>query len=330
MGSLKKVGVVAILLAVLAFVYPTDYSSYLIPFEDKVYEIVGENLEAEVIAEGFTFTEGPAWHAELGKLYFSDIAENKVYIWSEMDGTTLELDPSGTNENIEGFSQPGINGILVVPETGQLLVANHGLRSLQFIDPASKGRLTLTNGFQGKKFNSPNDITLSRDDAIYFTDPPYGLAGWNNSPLKELGFNGVYKLSPDGDVTLIDDSLSMPNGIHLTPDEDFLYVAVSEAISPAIYRYQKQTDGSYGNRQLWFDGRPYLEDRYIGTTDGLTVSSDGMVFATGPGGVFIIEPEGKVLGLIAFDRPAANCTLGEDEKSLFVTVSNRVVRIRLR
>ncbi len=329
MGSLRKLGLIPILMLVWAFDYPIDSNSYLIPFDDAVYDIVGDNPEIEVIAEGYIFTEGPAWHAVLGKLYFSDIANNKMYIWSETGGATLELDPSGTNENIEGFSQPGINGILVVPSTGELLVANHGLQALQLIDPISKDRQTLTNGFQGKKFNSPNDITLAQDGTIYFTDPPYGLEGWNDSPLKELQFNGVYKRSTEGTVTLIDDTLTMPNGIHLSPDENYLFVAVSDAMNPAIYRYERQDDGNFGERKLWFDARSFLGERYNGTTDGLTVRSDGTVFATGPGGIIIIDPSGRELGQIVFDRPVANCTLGENEKSLFATVSERVVRIKL-
>lgn len=302
----------------------------LIIYDGKVLEIIQQDVRAEILATGFTWSEGPAWHAEQNKLYFSDVPENKMYSWSQNSGLKVEFDPSGSDVNIEGFREPGTNGILVVPETGKLLVANHGIRGLQLIDTTTKERETLTGLFEGKKFNSPNDITLAKDGTIYFTDPPYGLRGIDQSPLKELAFNGVYKLASNGDISLVDSSLSYPNGIHLSPDNRSLYVALSDGSRPVIMKYSIQDNGEFAKGVEWFNTKPYMTDKTAGITDGMAVGSDGTIFASGPGGIFIIAPTGNLLGIIALDRAAANCTLGQDEKDLYITAKDLLLRVPLR
>lgn len=326
---IKRVSLFYFALTLIVCAQETNSVARLEIHNDRILKILNKDINAEVLASGFTWSEGPAWHNEQEKLYFSDVPENKMYSWSENDGLKIEHDPSGSNINIEGFREPGTNGILVVPSTGKLLVANHGIRGLQFIDTTTKERETLTELFQSKKFNSPNDVALAEDGTIYFTDPPYGLRGINNSPLKEQPHNGVYKRATNGVVTLVDGSLSYPNGIHLSPDNRSLYVSVSDGNRPVIMKYTLQQNGEFGAGYEWFDTKPYMNENTRGLPDGMTIGRDGTVYASGPGGIFIIDPSGELLGIIALDRAAANCTLGPNEKSLFITASDVLMRVPL-
>lgn len=298
-------------------------------WDDSLSEIIASDAVIEVLAEGFQWSEGPAWDKKRQRVYFSDVPQNKVHIWSDMNGLQTFLDPSGIpNDQANGFREPGSNGLLVMPN-GKLLIANHGKRALELMDLDTQDRTLLMGEYQGKSLNSPNDIVLAKDGTLYFTDPPYGLEGLDASPLKELDFNGVYKLAIDGTLSVIDSTQTFPNGIALSPDEQFLYVAVSDLKTPKIMRYSKNTEGEFDKGQIWFDAKPYQEEGLPGLPDGMVVAESGHIFATGPGGVFILSPEGKPLGQIRTDRATGNCTFGDDGKTLYITAGNSLVSVRL-
>ncbi len=300
----------------------------IISFDPALADIVDEQAEIRELARGFTWAEGPAWDAQRQRLYFSDVPENRAYQWGPNEGVSVFLDPSGLQRGSpDGYRETGSNGLLMMPED-RLLIANHGTRAVEILSLATTKRTTLTSQYSGKRLNSPNDIALSRDGTLYFTDPPYGLTDLDASPLKEQPHNGVYKVAPDGDMVLIDDTLSLPNGIALSPDEATLYVAVSDPDAPIIYAYTKTQDG-FGNRRVFFDATDFSAQGWKGLPDGMDVAESGHLFATGPGGVFILNARGAALGLIRLERPTANCTLTAGGR-LFITSQDRLLLVQTK
>jgi gluconolactonase len=186
----------------------------------------------------------------------------------------------------------------------------------------------LATHFEESRFNSPNDLVQSSSGAIYFTDPPYGLAGRNRSPIKELRHNGLYRLDPNGRVTLLDDSLTFPNGLVFSPDERILYVAISDPELPIWVAYDVDADGLLSNRRVFADAAPEAAAGLPGLPDGMTIDASGNLFATGPGGIHVMTPAGKRLGRIDLGQKIANCAFGEDGHSLFITSTNLVARLR--
>ena len=314
------------ILAVLAATVAAQPADTIIQYDPRLAAVLEPEPPIKTLATGFVWSEGPAWDHKRARLYFSDVPENKAYVWSADDGARVFLAPSGLQSSQPGFRETGSNGLFVA-SGDRLLIANHGARSVEAFDLASGIRTTLASRFQNKRFNSPNDTVEASDGTIYFTDPPYGLTGLNKSPIKELAHNGVYRLSVSGDVTLVDGSLTFPNGVALSPDEAFLYVAVSDPDAAVIYRYARQADGSFGARQVWFDATSYVRDGKPGLPDGLAIASSGHVFATGPGGVFILSPSGEVLGQIRLPKATANVTFGGEGSTLFITSSDRLLAI---
>ncbi|MEL6416103.1 MAG: SMP-30/gluconolactonase/LRE family protein, partial [Pseudomonadota bacterium] len=291
--------------------------------------IVSPDAEIEVLADGFTWPEGPVWVEEEAALYFNDVPENKMYRWEDGVGAVLFLTPSGggTPESTANMREPGANGIIEWSEApGKLLLADHGARGLSVLDPQTKDRTTITSGFDGKSLNSPNDIVQREDGGLYFTDPPYGLRGLNDAPEKELPFNGVYFLSVDGALSLAIDDLSFPNGVALSPDEETLYVAVSDPENAVIMAYDTTPDGSVSNGRVFFDANSELRDGG-GLPDGLVVAANGTLFATGPAGVYVLSPDGSVIGTVSTGMPTSNCTLDDEEEFLYMTSSSVLARV---
>lgn len=296
---------------------------------DDMGAIVAPNTKIEILADGFTWPEGPVWVEEEDALYFNDVPENKMYRWEQGTGATLFLTPSGggTPESTANMREPGANGIIEWSKApGKLLLADHGARGLSILDPNTKDRTTITSRFEGKSLNSPNDIVERRDGGLYFTDPPYGLRGLNDAPEKELPFNGVYFLSVDGTLSLAVDDLSYPNGVALSPDEETLYVAVSDPENAVIMAYDTNQDGSVSNGRLFFDANADLREG-TGLPDGMVVAANGTIFATGPAGVYVLSPEGNVIGTISTGMPTSNCTLDDSEEYLYMTSSSVLARV---
>ena len=184
----------------------------------------------------------------------------------------------------------------------------------------------LVDRYRGRRFNSPNDLHVARSGAIYFTDPPYGLVGGDASPDKEMAYNGVYRWTPGGGVDLIDDSLTRPNGIALSPDETRLYVSVSDEAAPRIMVYDLESR----TPSLWLDLKPMHARGGAGLPDGMKVARDGTLVCSVPGGMMILTPDAEPLGLISTGAPIANCAFGEQGRVLYLTANDRVLRLPLR
>ena len=190
-------------------------------------------------------------------------------------------------------------------------------------------KITLASRHDGRRFNSPNDLVQRSDGAIYFTDPPYGLERLNDSPLKELALNGVFRLDPSGRVSVIDDQLSFPNGIALSPDERTLYVANSDTKHPIWIAYSLDVKGALVARRVLADASDLASTTEPGLPDGMTVDAQGRLFATAPGGVLVMTAEGRRLGLIRTGGPIANCEIGDNGRTLYMTSKNVLARVRL-
>ncbi|MDI1363330.1 MAG: SMP-30/gluconolactonase/LRE family protein, partial [bacterium] len=235
--------------------------------------VAAPDAKIEQLADGFVWSEGPVWVKDGGYLVFSDVPANTMYRWSEADGASVFLKPSGYDgPPTTVFREPGSNG-LALDAAGDLLVCDHGNRSLSKVDLKTRKKTILLDRYQGKRFNSPNDLVVARKGAlagaIYFTDPPYGLEGMNASPIKEMAFNGVYLRRPDGSVLVVDDKLTFPNGLALTPDETRLYVSVSDPDGPVIMAYDLGPDGLPVKSQIFFDAMALHTASGPGLPDGM-------------------------------------------------------------
>ena len=281
----------------------------------------------EVLAEGFRWSEGPVWDRAQGRLLFSDVPNNVVHSWSETGGAAVFLRPSGyTGPEGRGGREPGANG-LAFDARGRLILCQHGNRQLARL--AADGRFeTLAERFEGKRFNSPNDLVLAKDGTIYFSDPPYGLARTFEDPGREIGWNGVYRLAADGRLTALVRDLKAPNGIGLSPDGRTLYVGQSDPERPVVMAYDLKADGTVAGGRVLFDTKP-LRALGPGAPDGMKVDARGNVFTTGPGGVLVVTPKGEYLGAIVTGVPTANCAFGgPDGATLYVTANDKLCRIR--
>lgn len=280
----------------------------------------------EKLAEGFSWSEGPVWVKAGEALLFSDVPQNRVYRWTEGKGITVFLEPSGfTGEGYEGRER-GSNG-LTFDRQGRLTLCQHGDRRLARLAPDGKNFATLVDRWEGKRLNSPNDLCFDRAGNLFFTDPPYGLGP--NTP-KEIEFNGVYRLSVDGKLTVLSRELERPNGIALSADERTLYVANSHGPRPIIMAYPLHAGGTVGKGRVFWDSTELVKrTKRTGALDGLKVDTRGNLWATGPGGVLILNAEGKHLGTILTGHATANCAFGgPDGRTLYMTANNTLLRIQ--
>ena len=291
--------------------------------------LVDPNAVIELLAEKkFEWAEGPVWDATARRLLFSDIPRNMIWEWSPQGGLKPFLKPAGYT-GAEPFTgrEPGSNG-LVFNKAGELVMCQHGDRRVAKV--VAGKFVTLVDRYQGKRLNSPNDLVIKSNGDIYFTDPPYGLPKGADDPAKELDFQGVYRLSAQGEVTLLTRELSRPNGIAFSPDERTLYVANSDPQRAIVMAYPVKDDGTLGTGKLFFDKTQAAQEKKPGLPDGLKVSRDGTVWATGPGGVFVYSPDGKHLGTLATGVPTANVTFGDDGSTLFITADKNLARVRTK
>jgi len=295
--------------------------------------LIAPDVEIEQIASGFQWTEGPVWVKDGGFLLFSNLSPdaNTIYRWSRKDGVSAFLTPAGyAGPPTPTLREPGSNG-LAIDRSGALIICDSGDRSLTRYDFKSGQRTTLADRFEGKRFNSPNDLAIARDGAIYFTDPPYGLEGLEKSPVKELSFSGVYRLSPEGTLALLDKEFLYPNGIAFSPDQKTLFVCNTDRKLAIIRAYTLGADGMPTGFTTFFDYRPLFAPGAIGVPDGLKIDQAGNVFAAGPGGHLVIAPSGKLLGVIEIPgRYATNSAFGEDGSTLFIAATDTVARLRLK
>lgn len=302
--------------------------------DPKLDDYVPKDAKIEKLAEGYTWAEGPVWVKDAGGGYllFSDVPGNVVHRWGEGKGVSEFLKPSGFTGKTppEGTKEPGSNGLAIGPD-GLLTLCQHGDRRVARLGKSGMFE-TLADKFEGKRFNSPNDLCFDKGGNLYFTDPPYGLPADKRAQLSELKFNGVYRLGKDGKLSLLTKDMSFPNGIALSPDEKTLYVAQSDPAKPVIMAFELDaTAGTVKPGKVFFDATAGAKAGKKGMPDGLKVAADGTLFATGPGGVYVISPDGKHLGTIApGDWPTANCAFGDaDGKTLYMTSNHMICRIKL-
>jgi gluconolactonase len=285
--------------------------------------LVPKDAQIEKLAGGFTFIEGPLWRPS-NALWFSDVVGNVVRQWTPDGKVTEILRPGGYDGNslpADGFNGP--NG-MTADKDGAVLLCQHGNRRIVRIGKDMKVT-TLVDNFEGKKFNSPNDLVFQSDGSLYFTDPPYGLPKGDDDPSKELKFNGVFRLA-NGKLQAIVKDLTRPNGIALSPDEKTLYVAVSDDAHKVWMRYDLAANGTVSNGKVFADVTAEKED---GLPDGMKLDSQGNVYGAGPGGVWVFSPDGKHLGTIKPPETPANCGWGDDGKSLYITARTGLYRIKL-
>lgn len=278
--------------------------------------LLATDVKIEKVGAGYGWAEGPVWFKD--KFIFSDVPNNTAYAWKRGDAApTVFLKPSGTDEP---SPNQGSNG-LAVNAAGELLLAQHGTRRVGKL--LSTGKFSpLAVAFEDKKFHSPNDLCVAADGAIFFTDPPYGLP---KGAKQEQAFHGVYKLA-EGKVTLVTKEVKWPNGIALSLDQQTLYLAISDGANPRVAACN--LDGS-NLRDIFLAG-PHKKPGRPGGCDGLKVDAEGNLWTTGPGGVMIVTPAGKLLGSILFNQPTANLAWGEDGQTLFVTSNHEVFVLRTK
>ena len=303
---------------------PADAAAGTILRVDPAFgALVPPDARIEKLAGGFVFTEGPVWVRRGDPhLLFSDLRANAIKTWTPDAGVAdfmnpvFEGDPAGRSV--------GSNG-LTIDADGRLILCEHGNRRVSRIE--ADGSLTvLADRYDGKRLNSPNDAVYHSSGWLYFTDPPYGLAGQEDDPARELDVNGIYRLSPDGEVELLIGDQSRPNGLGFSPDERTLYVANSDANQKVWFAYDVLDDGRLGPGRVFFDVQ---SETAPGAADGLTVDRAGNLFATGPGGVWVFSPEGTHLGTIQPDEVPANAAWGDDGGTLYMTARTGLYRIRL-
>lgn len=294
---------ITIALVSILLIFPTVKGHSL-----NLEAIVSPNTEVEKVAGGFEFTEGPVWHPD-GYLLFSDIPANTIYKWQPNGKTEIFRQPSGkANGNALDIS-------------GRLITAEHSNRRLSLTKKDGQ-IVTLASHYQGKRLNSPNDLVVKSDGSIYFTDPPFGI----KPEQEELGFSGVYRLAPDGTLTLLIDDFVRPNGIALSPDETKLYVNDSQ--EGHIRVFDIKVDGTKENGTLFAE---LLPPSKTGTADGMEVDIKGNVYSTGAGGIWVFSPDGKLLGIIETPEPPANLAWGDaDYQTLYITAYSSLYRIRLK
>jgi gluconolactonase len=294
--------------------------------------IVSKTINARIIAQGFAWCEGPLWIESHKMLLFSDVKKNIIYKWTQAKGKEVYLTPAGYTGKTPRGGELGSNG-LGLNIKGELVICQDGDRVISIMNaPLQKPQAKFTKiatGFKGKKFDSPNDLAFAGNGDIYFTDPPYGLEKNINDPLKEAPYQGVYKIAKDGKITLLTDTLTRPNGIAIFPGGKTILIANSDPAKPYWYAYDLDKNGLLTHGRIFYNAKAATKTAE-GMPDGLKIDKNGNVFASGPGGIWIFNKIGKLLGKIKINDVASNCSFSAAEKTLYVTSNHRVLMINLR
>lgn len=285
--------------------------------------VVPANATVEKVAGGFQFTEGPLWRASENRLWFSDVVGNVLRAVTPAGEVEVLMEDAAGRSTAPAGSYIGPNGLLA-DRDGAVLMTQHFNRQIVRIAGDRKTSVVVDR-FEGKRLNSPNDLAFGPGGALYFTDPPFGLVGQDDDPGKELTFNGVYRFA-DGKLTALVRDLGRPNGIAFSPDLKTLYVSNTEATRKVVMAWDVTADGGITNGRVLVDG---TADTAPGMPDGLKVDTQGRIFATMPGGVWVIAPDGRHLGTIRAPEVAANVGWGDDGRTLYITAETGIYRIKL-
>jgi gluconolactonase len=339
MKTLPRCSAFVLLAAAMIASSGPAYSQEVQKLDPALDQIVAPGTKAEKVVGGFNkWTEGPAWTRQ-GSLIFAEIPANNIDLWIPGKGSQVFIHPSGyEGSDVYGGPEPGSNGMTIDPK-GRVTIAGHARRNvwrLETLDP--KGQITvLADSYEGKKLNSPNDVVYKSDGSLYFTDPPYGLrTQGDDDPAKEQKLNGVFRIvdatkqkpgaPPDhAKIQLIIKDLPRPNGIAFSPDEKILYIADSG--KHVWLKYPVNADGTVGEGTLFADANV---DKTPGSPDGIRVDKNGNLYGSGPGGVWILSPEGKHLGTVKIPEVVSNVAWGDaDGKTLYITASTGLYRIKL-
>jgi gluconolactonase len=308
--------------APLAFEAPLEVER----LSDALDSVLPPDARLEQVAGGFEFTEGPAWSPE-GALLFSSPNTNVIYRWDAGTGAVTVFNPKSGYKGVDigRFGQPGSNGLTFDPQ-GRLVMCQHGNRRVVRVNPHGDTTV-LADSYRGKRLNSPNDLVFRSDGALFFTDPPFGLPEMFGDPDKELDFSGVFCVR-DGEVSLVTDELAGPNGLAFSPDERYLYVGNWDPDRKVVMRYEIDADGTrVGAGEVLQD---LTDADGEDALDGLKVDEAGNVYACGPGGVWVLSPEGERLGLLGLPEAPHNLAWGDpDGRTLYITALTGVYRLRL-
>jgi gluconolactonase len=307
-------------------------SRYISVLDADASNLIDSAAVIEVIAEGYKWTEGPVYISDSDYLLFSDVPANKIYKWKQGKGTSIYLEPSGYTGTIPKEKEPGSNG-LVIDKKGGLVLCQQGNRQIgrmksSLNDPRAEFE-TIVSSYNGKKFNSPNDAVYADNGNLYFTDPPYGLEKGIKDSTKEIPFQGVYLVKPGGKAVLVTDKVSYPNGIALSPDNKILYISNSDSDNKEWMKYELNDQGLIAKESVFYHVSAE-EGKLAGNPDGMKVNARGYIFATGPGGVWIFNPAGKVLARIYTGELTANCYIDQVHNMLYMTCKSYVMRVKLK
>ncbi|RYE21942.1 MAG: SMP-30/gluconolactonase/LRE family protein [Sphingobacteriaceae bacterium] len=296
----------------------------------RLEKLIPRDAKIEVIASGFQHIEAPVWVRDSSMLLFSDTKAGTIYRWQEGKGTSKFLEHAGFTGRLPYSEEPGSNG-LAVTANNILLICEHGDRRLASFPLNGKyGLRTVSDNFQGKRYNSPNEVIVKSDGTIYITDPSYGLPQKENDPVKEVPANGVYRIGADGKSELIISDLKYPNGLAFSPDESLLYVSVSDKIHPQLFVYPVKKDGTVEKGKLFFDASALPRQNVDEVTDGLKTDTQGNVWTSGPGGILILDKTGYLLGKISTDEVISNCCWGNNDSALYIAAGAFLYRIKVK
>jgi gluconolactonase len=314
-----------------SYAQPAKPLMTLEPIDPQFSTIVIKNAKCKILADGFVWSEGPLWVDKYQMFLFSDVKKNVIYKWTKAKGKELYLSPSGYTGKIPRGGELGSNG-LGLNNKGQLVICQDGDRAVAIMDaPLDKPKpkfIKVAANYNGKKFDSPNDLAFLPNGDIYFTDPPYGLEKNVDDSLKEARYQGVYKIARNGQITLLTDTITRPNGIAFFPGGKKVLIANSDPAKVYWYAYDLDKNGNFTHGRIFYNAIKASKTA-AGMPDGLKINSKGIVFATGPGGIWIFNSSAKLLGKILINDLASNLSMSANEKTLYVTSNHRVLQIDL-
>ncbi len=309
-----------------------DSTRYIRILDGEALGFIDSTADIEIISRGFKWSEGPVYVGDSDYLLFSDVPANKIYKWKEGKGTSVYLEPSGYTGTVPKTKEPGSNG-LVIDKNGRLVLCQQGNRQIgrmktPLSDPKPQFEV-ISSSYNGKKYNSPNDAVYAKNGNLYFTDPPYGLEKGLKDNTKELPFQGVFLVKPGGKSQLVTDKVSYPNGIALSPDNRYLYISNSDNNNKEWTRYELNKDGLIASDTIFYHVSAE-EGKIPGSPDGMKTDNKGYIYATGPGGIWVFNPAGKLLARIYTGQLTSNCFLDQHHNTLYMTCDSLVMRVKLK